>query len=316
MRAGSIGALRALPPLTSASALIYGAGTVLLILGLITWEPQRNPRSVLAVLAVAALGALIWTLARGDRFTMSEAFVFMALQLSTIAALTWNTNQDLGALANGTALPILGAYAVWFLRWPTGRYILYSGAALWFIAILHRDNSVLTGFALSVVFQTALATEVFWKIKARMDRLVRTDPLTGVLNLRGVTESLQREMSRSSRRDVPLSVVSIDLDGLRALNNTLGHRAGDDLLQAVTEHWRQEVRRFDVIGRTGGDEFLLVLPETSMDVAVQVVERLAESSPGEWSAGVAEAKSGDSVDSVLERADRRMYLEKAARQTN
>lgn len=316
MRAGSIGALRALPPLTSASALMYGAGTVLLVLGLATWEPQRNPRSVLAVLAVAALSSVVWTVVRGDRFTMTEAFVFMTLQLVAIAALTWNTNQDLGALANGTALPILGAYAVWFLRWPTSRLILYGGAALWFIAILHRDSSALNGFALSVLFQTALATELFWRIKARMDWLVRTDPLTGVLNLRGVTESLQREMARASRRHVPLCVVSIDLDGLRALNNTLGHRAGDDLLQAVTEHWRKEVRTFDVIGRTGGDEFLLVLPETSMDVARQVVERLADSSPGEWSAGVAEAKPGDSVDSVLERADQRMYMEKAARQTN
>ncbi|MFI5429279.1 GGDEF domain-containing protein [Aeromicrobium sp. UC242_57] len=229
--------------------------------------------------------------------------------------MTWNTNQDLGALANGTALPILGAYAVWFLRWPAGRTLFYAGVVLWFVAILSRDNTALTGFALTLVVETVIATEVFWWIKTRMDRLVRTDPLTGVLNLRGVTEALDREMSRSSRRQIPLSVVSIDLDGLRALNNTLGHRAGDDLLQAVTEHWQREIRKFDVIGRTGGDEFVMVLPETSMDVAERVVERLARTSPGQWSAGVAEVKPGDSVETVLERADQRMYVDKAARHT-
>lgn len=316
MRASLTSALRALPPLAAASALMYGAGTVLILLGLITWEPDRNPRWILVTLAAMAFSTVVWTLKRGRRFTMTEAFVFMGLQLVATVALTWNTNQDLGALANGTGLPILGAYAVWFLRWPAGRSLIYAGVGMWFLVILLRDDTALTGFGLMLAIQTIIATEVFCRIKNRMDRLVRTDPLTGVLNLRGVTESLEQEMSRSSRRDIPLSVVSIDLDGLRALNNTLGHRAGDDLLQAVTGHWRQRVRKFDVIGRTGGDEFVLVLPETSMDVAVRVVERLADASPGEWSAGVAEVKPGDSVESVLERADRRMYEEKATRQTS
>lgn len=295
---------------------MYGAGTVLILLGLITWEPDRNPRWVLLSLAAMAFFTFVWTLRRGSRFTMTEAFVFMGLQLLATVALTWNTNQDLGALANGTGLPILGAYAVWFLRWPAGRSLIYAGVAAWFVVIMLRHDTALTGFGLLLAVQTVIATEVLSRIKTRMDTLVRTDPLTGVLNLRGVTEALKSEMSRSSRRDIPVSVVSIDLDGLRALNNTLGHRAGDDLLQAVTGHWQQKMRTFDVIGRTGGDEFLLILPETSMEVAVRVVERLAESSPGEWSAGVAEVKPGDTVESVLERADRRMYAEKAARQTS
>lgn len=313
MRANWTGTLRTMPALAVTSALLYAAGSVLLLLGLITWEPDRNPRWILVVLAIAALGSTVWALIRGAKFTMAEAFIFLYVQFLAIAALTWNTNQDLGALANGVGLPVLGAYAVWFLRWPVGRYLLYSGLALWFVAILHRDNIALTGYAVSLLVQTMIATEVFAWIKRRMDRLASTDPLTGVLNLRGVTESLERELARAARRQIPLSVVSIDLDGLRALNNTRGHRAGDNMLQAVTQHWRREVRTFDLVGRTGGDEFVLVLPETSMDVAMTVVDRLSLSSPGEWSAGVAEAEPGDSVVTLLERADRRMYLEKETR---
>lgn len=310
-----LASLRALPALTSASAAMYGASAILLLIGFITWVPERNPRWVLGSLAVVAFGLMVWTLGRGRRFSLHEALAFMAVQLAITGVLSWNTHQQLGALANGTSLPIIGVYAVWFLRRPVGRLVFYAGVAWWFIALWHHRSPELTGFGFALVVQTVFATEVFVRIKRRMDSLVRTDPLTGTLNLRGVTEALRHEISRAVRRGSPLSVVSIDLDGLRALNNTRGHRAGDDMLQAVTDHWRRTARDVDVIGRTGGDEFLMLLPDTSKDAAEAIVARLAVGSPGQWSAGVAEVKPGDTLQALLERADQRMYVSKAARKT-
>jgi GGDEF domain-containing protein len=87
------------------------------------------------------------------------------------------------------------------------------------------------------------------------------------------------------------------------------------LLASSTRHWIDRLRSRDAIGRTGGDEFLLILPGTTMEQAEHVVAGLVVGSPGAWSSGVAMAKPGDTTESLLERADRRMYRDKAARRS-
>lgn len=308
--------LRTLPPLTAATAVMYGSGSVLLAAGALTWQPGKNPRWVIASLAVVSVVFFAWALVRGRRFTPTEALVMTVFQLTVVGCLTWTTHLTLGAFANGTILPIVGVYAMWFLHPVAGRVVLYLGSLWWFVAILHHDRPTLVPFAASVAIQTIVAAEVFARIKSRMDRLASTDSLTGTLNRRGITEVLERELVRATRRRRPISVVAIDLDGLRQLNNSFGHRAGDQMLEAVARHWIDGVRHHDAIGRTGGDEFLLVLPETTIDQAHDIVRRLADESPGRWSAGVAMAKPHDSVESMLERADHRMYVAKSARQVS
>ncbi|KQX74369.1 MULTISPECIES: diguanylate cyclase [Aeromicrobium] len=307
-------ALRALPPLTTATAAMYGSGAVLLVAGAVWWTPGKNPRGVIAALALVAVLMFVWTLARGARFTVDEALAMTVVQLAIVGCLTWTTHLMLGAFANGTILPIVGVYTIWFLRPVVGRVVLYAGALWWLVAVLHHDRPTLVPFAASVLIQTVVATEVFARVKARMDRLARTDPLTGTLNRRGITEVLARELARATRRQRPISVVAIDLDGLREVNNAHGHGAGDDMLAAVTRHWIGGVRQHDSVGRTGGDEFLLVLPETTIEQARAIVDRLRAGSPGAWSAGVAMAKPEDSAESMLERADTRLYDAKASRQ--
>ena len=306
--------LRTAPPLTVATAAMYGCGSVLLVAGAVAWEPGKNPRWVISSLAVVAVLFFAWTVWRGRRFSQTEALAMTGFQVITIGCLTWTTELTLGAFANGTVLPIVAVYTIWFLRPFGGRVVLYLGTAWWFAAIIHQDNTTLLPFAASLVIQTVVATEVFARMKRRMDRLARTDPLTGTFNRRGITEVLQHELGRATRGGQSVSVVAIDLDGLREVNNALGHRAGDDLLETVTRHWLANLRRRDEVGRTGGDEFVIVLPATTRDEAEALVQRLAETSPGSWSAGVAVVKPHDSLTSLLERADRRMYDAKASRQ--
>jgi diguanylate cyclase (GGDEF)-like protein len=311
---GMVAGLRALPALAATTAVMYACGAALLVAGAIAWQPGRNPRWALTSLAVLAVVFLAWTLLRGRRFSCAEALVMSVAQVGCIGGLTWTTQLPLGAYANGTVLPIVAVYVLWFLPPLQGRVVLYAGAAWWMVAVLHHADRTLIGFAASLVVQTVIAAEVLARIKQRMDRVARVDPLTGAHNLRGITEILEREVARAERRGEPLSVAAVDLDGLRAINNSQGHRAGDELLVSVVRHWQDGVRRCDAVGRTGGDEFLLVLPSTPKDEAEQLVRRLAATSRGSWSAGVAELKPGDTLASMLERADRRMYVEKAARQ--
>lgn len=294
---------------------MYGVGSLLLVAGALTWQPGKNPRWVIMSLAVLALAFLAWTLVRGRRFTSREALVMTAAQVTVVGALSWTTQLQLAAFANGTVLPIIAIYTVWFLPQVSGRVVLYAGTAWWVAAIVHRSDAVLVPFAVSLVVQTVVATEVFARVKHRVELVARIDPLTEVYNLRGITEFLEREIARSARRGEPLSVVAIDVDGLRAINNAHGHRAGDEMLVAVTRHWREGIRQWDAVGRTGGDEFLLVLPSTLMAEARAIVGRLDRTSEVSWSAGVAEVKPGDTTASLLERADQRMYAEKASRRS-
>jgi diguanylate cyclase (GGDEF)-like protein len=306
---------RALPALTAVTALVFGSFSVLLTLNAALWRPGKNPRDVIAGLAVVCVLLAVYVLARGMRFTAAEALVLVALKLCVVGRLTWTTDSSGGAIAHGAGLSITGVYVIWFLHPVAGRLVLFFGASWWFAAIIHQDKPDLVPFAISLLAQAIVATEVLSRIKRHMDHLARTDPLTGALNRLGISKLLERELAKASRNGAPLCVVAVDLDGLRTVNNTLGHAAGDELLASSSRHWKERMRRRDALGRIGGDEFVLLLPSTTKDEADQMMQRLARTSPGAWSAGITTARTSDTVESIMSRADQLMYVQKAARQS-
>jgi diguanylate cyclase (GGDEF)-like protein len=110
-----------------------------------------------------------------------------------------------------------------------------------------------------------------------VERLAITDSLTGLFNHRHLFELAGREFQRARRYQLPLSVMMVDIDEFKRVNDTYGHAAGDQVLQGVAECCRKELREVDVIGRYGGDEFVALLPETGLSAACQVAERLRKS---------------------------------------
>jgi two-component system chemotaxis response regulator CheY len=142
------------------------------------------------------------------------------------------------------------------------------------------------------------------------------DELTGVLNRRGTHETLEREVHRSERNKAALSVLLIDLDGFKAINDSRGHAAGDRVLKHVGRKLTLELRAHDRVGRWGGDEFLIILPDTDRVAAGCLAGRLRSALlPIQISIGAADARPGDSVESLVARADSAMYADKAARTT-
>jgi diguanylate cyclase (GGDEF)-like protein len=105
-------------------------------------------------------------------------------------------------------------------------------------------------------------------------RLATIDPLTGVANRQAVLARVDEEIARASRYHRPLSVVMVDLDHFKRLNDTYGHQAGDEVLRHVARLLAENVRLVDTAGRYGGEEFLLVLPETDPDSAASLAEKL------------------------------------------
>jgi diguanylate cyclase (GGDEF)-like protein/putative nucleotidyltransferase with HDIG domain len=155
---------------------------------------------------------------------------------------------------------------------------------------------------------------------ARLTDAARTDSLTGLLNRRAIEELFELELERARRSGRPLSIIVGDLDGFKAVNDRLGHHAGDAALQTLADELGRWKRRIDMAARLGGEEFALLLPETDERGAFLVAERLRRAThrtfadgplPLTISFGVATFPDhGDDADTLLRAADQALYAAK------
>jgi diguanylate cyclase (GGDEF)-like protein len=130
--------------------------------------------------------------------------------------------------------------------------------------------------AVSLVGEVRRRERLLVAANARLEELSQLDPLTDLYNRRHLFARLEAELGRV-RRGHPLALVMLDLDGFKQVNDREGHQRGDVLLQAIAEALRKTTRETDVAGRYGGDEFLVILPDTDAEQARRVAERLADS---------------------------------------
>jgi len=163
------------------------------------------------------------------------------------------------------------------------------------------------------------------RAERRLDHLAHHDPLTGLANRTLLFELMRRALASSRRGQRSLAVLALDLDGFKAINDRFGHEAGDRLLQEVAARLRGSLREADVVGRLGGDEFIVVLDSggsAANTVAVQQKIERALSAPIALagsavtvgaSIGIAVSTQADTVDSLLARADTAMYRSKRSR---
>ncbi len=158
-----------------------------------------------------------------------------------------------------------------------------------------------------------------WKQQADLERLATTDTLTGLPNRRRLEEACQLQMSRVKRHGEKLSVVMIDVDKFKSVNDTHGHQVGDLVLQNVAQVLDETVRESDFVGRWGGEEFMVLCPGTRLNEARIVAEKLraaiaAHEFPvvGEKTAsfGVAQLGTDEPLERAVERADAALYLAK------
>jgi diguanylate cyclase len=161
------------------------------------------------------------------------------------------------------------------------------------------------------------------EIEAHISRSL-TDPLTGLPNRREFNDRLEERMAAWNRRQEPFSLLMVDVDHFKKLNDAYGHLAGDQVLAAIGRALRGAVRREDAVARYGGEEFAILLPNTSLDQAVNVVQnvhdaiaRVAVHHGGQnivvtVSGGLAMIAAGEHANSLIGRADAALYAAKAA----
>jgi diguanylate cyclase (GGDEF)-like protein len=193
-----------------------------------------------------------------------------------------------------------GVLVVWML-------VLYSVALAVNPRMPSRLYLVVTWFVVAGVAVT---------VSVLVDRLVRMavrDPLTGLLNRRGLEDRFGAVVAAARRSGRPVVVAAIDLDDFKGCNDRLGHSGGDALLTDLAAAWQSVLRGSDILGRTGGDEFLVVLPDMSVPESEQLLARMRSAHPAPWSVGVVEWAPDEPLFVTADRADQLLYEAKAAK---
>jgi diguanylate cyclase (GGDEF)-like protein len=186
--------------------------------------------------------------------------------------------------------------------------IVALGAGL----VLGDNREVLAQWAVYAAAIVAMVEVVGARV-AHLRVIAITDPLTGLLDRQGLWEAAGRAIAACRRTGRPLTLIHLDLDDFKAVNDSFGHAAGDRLLRQCAESWNKVIGAEDILARVGGDEFLLLLPGRDETGAEQLLECLRFRSPTAWSHGTAELRDGDDLDRCLLRADVALYAAKDRR---
>jgi diguanylate cyclase (GGDEF)-like protein len=153
------------------------------------------------------------------------------------------------------------------------------------------------------------------ELVGRLREQAATDELTGLPNRRAWYEHLDLAFARARRTKQALSVIGLDVDGLKEVNDQEGHAAGDRLLIEVASRWSSVLRETDLVARVGGDEFAVLLEDAGESEAADVLERLRGAIDERHSAsgGAATWNGVEQADDLMRRADERMYAQKLSR---
>ncbi len=176
----------------------------------------------------------------------------------------------------------------------------------------HATLLVLVGASVAGSLRTM--TRETQRLTKRLREEALMDDLTGLLNRRGWESAARRDLSRAQRKGTPAVLVMLDLDGLKELNDTMGHEEGDRALRETAERMRGSLREADVLARLGGDEFAALFSDAELDDVVGVVARLEDATPqrASFSTGVAVWDRSEDLDDLVRRGDLALYEAKAA----
>lgn len=194
-----------------------------------------------------------------------------------------------------------------------------------FVLVFILVFDVLVGF-FSLMHLTSIHTRELLESNVELLNKATTDALTGLSNKTVLEKELIKEIKRVTRTHKPMSVVMIDINGFKEYNDTRGHLYGDEILKSFAKLLDNRLRVTDVIARYGGDEFILLLPNTDADTASKLLESIQENSSNvrignqttmiEFSAGIFEVNRQISTTRCIQYADRAMYQAKNSEQTS
>jgi diguanylate cyclase (GGDEF)-like protein len=281
----------------------------------------RSHRPVFFVGAVCVCLAPIVVTAASRRHPIP----FYLAAYGGLAALTLLQSYTAGVASGYSVLTMMAM--IWFGLQATDRELIAAAillAACSYLPMLivgppaypvdlgHATLLVIIGLSVAGTLR-ALARETA-VLTDRLREEAVIDELTGLLNRRGWRKAAARELQRAHRNRKPVTLVTLDLDRLKHTNDTLGHAAGDRVLRETADRMRAALRAGDILARVGGDEFVVLLTDSTSEGVVAALERLREATPpsAAFSAGIASWNEDEELDELLNRSDMALYAAKTA----
>jgi diguanylate cyclase (GGDEF)-like protein len=310
-------------------------------------SPSNLTFDLLAMIVIGLLAAIAWQLTLwGNTFLAGHLLAtgFLAFALANFivfpeSVYIYNAIFLIPILLAGTIIAdraiffyALLASLSTFTGWYRGRLLILEPEVLFQgqLAYLFIGSQIVLhqGLALMLHSLSGHITHSIERLRKQTDamaQLAHTDALTGLANRRFLIEQLEREFNRAKRYRRPLALLYLDLDKFKLINDQFGHLFGDEILRNIALSMRAVLRSTDLLARIGGDEFAVLLPETTIKGALGVATKLTRALKAfganlsqaipelTFSAGVAQMRfEDDSIDDLLVRADTVQYQAKAA----
>jgi predicted signal transduction protein with EAL and GGDEF domain len=248
------------PPRVGLLAVLHGSGGLFCLAGAVWPMDADSPVALgwtLGVLGLLVAGALTVLGERVPTAAQHAALVLFSVLLGLLAARSVTAE---GIIGLGPVLICIGLYAAHFLSLRAARtHAVVAVVAATAGAVVAAPGGSPIPWLIAVV-ATVLLTEAHARLNGRLRTEASTDALTGVANRRAWEAEAARSLAHAARTGEPLTVAILDLDGFKEINDRDGHSAGDRVLREVATQWRSRLRASDLLGRHGGDEFVLCLP--------------------------------------------------------
>jgi len=292
------------------SALLWGVGSMVGVLMILL--PHGPGVQVGGWIGVAAFAAAVgvWNIWKGVDAPLWCNYILSVLALAAVNLGVVFAHRSPAAFAISGLFVLPTIFTASF--YPSRMFVLYlvaqAGTSAAVLFPSHIPGAP-AGWAVLAI-TTSTVGLVVHLLQKTLDQAARTDPLTGLANRRALEPVIGRELARCARIGHPLCLAVIDLDGFKSVNDAFGHQHGDRVLADVSRAWQGELRTSDMLARSGGDEFVLLLPSTAPDQAVLVLGRLGQSAPQPFSAGLAVARPDSTIEGVLHDADGACYQAK------
>jgi diguanylate cyclase (GGDEF)-like protein len=307
------GAVNTLPGRLAAA----GYYALMYILVTYTRAGRRRLRVIYVTSVLITPVLILWLLLQIDGAYLLGHSSFLAV---TFAAIVIGPTLWVSMPLALASLIVPDAIVLWMVNTGIDAPGLPDAAAAWNLAFMHGGVGVMV-VVLAVVHDRLQRRTLIDNIN--FEQLAGTDPLTAVHNRRQLEAEFARERARQRRHGHPIGVLEIDIDRFKRVNDVHGHGIGDEVLRNLTRRWRELIREVDVLARVGGEEFVVLLPETDAGGARESAERLRTYTAAEavsTSAGTLAitisigvtlvAPNGAGLDEVLRRVDRALYRAK------